>query len=235
MGVLCEPSAEGELRFRLLPALYGTRVPVVKPFTAWPRHPPRRTARCAPTPAATARRSSSAARALVAEHGVEAQIHDVAREAGVGVGTVYRHFPTKDALMGELISLCMRENAADRARGGGRRRPVGGVRLDGPLRAASRWPPTPPSAACGRPGLRRGVRLRGTAAKEEMHAETGARHRARPRGRRPARRLRRRRHAGPDVRARRRHRRRRPRRLAPARRVRARRPARPASGGPPPA
>lgn len=52
-----------------------------------------------------------AARALVAEHGTEAQIQDVARQAGVGVGTVYRHFPTKDALMGELMSDCMRENA----------------------------------------------------------------------------------------------------------------------------
>ena len=29
---------------------------------------------------------------------------DVAREAGVGVGTVYRHFPHKDALMGELVA-----------------------------------------------------------------------------------------------------------------------------------
>lgn len=52
-----------------------------------------------------------AARRLVAQHGVEAQIQDVAREAGVGVGTVYRHFPTKDALMGEVLSQCMCENA----------------------------------------------------------------------------------------------------------------------------
>lgn len=52
-----------------------------------------------------------AARALVAEHGAEAQVQDVARKAGVGVGTVYRHFPTKDALMGELMSQCMLENA----------------------------------------------------------------------------------------------------------------------------
>lgn len=28
---------------------------------------------------------------------------DVARAAGVGVGTVYRHFPTKEALMGEIV------------------------------------------------------------------------------------------------------------------------------------
>ena len=53
----------------------------------------------------------AAARVNVAERGTEAQIQDVAREAGVGVGTVYRHFPTKDALMGELMAQCMRENA----------------------------------------------------------------------------------------------------------------------------
>jgi AcrR family transcriptional regulator len=53
----------------------------------------------------------AAARRIVAEQGVEAQIQDVAREAGVGIGTVYRHFPTKDALMAELIGQCARENA----------------------------------------------------------------------------------------------------------------------------
>ncbi len=53
----------------------------------------------------------TAAREIVAEEGAEAQIQDVARKAGVGVGTVYRHFPTKDALMGELMAACMRENA----------------------------------------------------------------------------------------------------------------------------
>jgi AcrR family transcriptional regulator len=46
-----------------------------------------------------------AARAAFAEQGPEAQIDDIARRADVGVGTVYRHFPTKDALMGELIRL----------------------------------------------------------------------------------------------------------------------------------
>jgi AcrR family transcriptional regulator len=35
----------------------------------------------------------SAARTVFAEQGAEAQIDDIARAAGVGVGTVYRHFP----------------------------------------------------------------------------------------------------------------------------------------------
>lgn len=43
------------------------------------------------------------ARAVFAEYGAEAQIDDVARQAGVGVGTVYRHFATKEALLAELL------------------------------------------------------------------------------------------------------------------------------------
>jgi AcrR family transcriptional regulator len=44
----------------------------------------------------------SAARAVFAEQGVDAQMDDVARRADVGVGTVYRHFPTKEALLNAL-------------------------------------------------------------------------------------------------------------------------------------
>jgi AcrR family transcriptional regulator len=54
----------------------------------------------------------NAAREIVAEHGEAAQIDDVARLAGVGVGTVYRHFPNKEALMGELVRICAGECAA---------------------------------------------------------------------------------------------------------------------------
>jgi AcrR family transcriptional regulator len=45
-----------------------------------------------------------AARVVFAEQGGEAQIDDIARAAHVGVGTVYRHFPHKDALLGELVN-----------------------------------------------------------------------------------------------------------------------------------
>jgi AcrR family transcriptional regulator len=41
----------------------------------------------------------SAARETFAADGLDAQVDDVARRAGVGVGTVYRHFPTKEALV----------------------------------------------------------------------------------------------------------------------------------------
>ncbi len=46
----------------------------------------------------------AAARTVFAERGVDAQMDDVARAAGVGVGTVYRHFPHKEALLGELVA-----------------------------------------------------------------------------------------------------------------------------------
>ena len=44
-----------------------------------------------------------AARELFASDRPDVQMDDVARRAGVGVGTVYRHFPDKQALMGELV------------------------------------------------------------------------------------------------------------------------------------
>ncbi|GAB1333016.1 TetR/AcrR family transcriptional regulator [Streptomyces sennicomposti] len=40
-----------------------------------------------------------AARAVFAEHGVDAPMATVARRAGLGVATLYRHFPTREALV----------------------------------------------------------------------------------------------------------------------------------------
>ena len=45
-----------------------------------------------------------AARTCFAESGLEAQVDEIARRAGVGVGTVYRHFPTKEALYEALAA-----------------------------------------------------------------------------------------------------------------------------------
>lgn len=56
-----------------------------------------------------------AARTVFSQAGNDAQIDDVARRAGVGVGTVYRHFPTKEALMVELVRQKFRL-LADRGR-----------------------------------------------------------------------------------------------------------------------
>jgi AcrR family transcriptional regulator len=46
----------------------------------------------------------SAARAQFAANGLDAQVDDIARAADVGVGTVYRHFPTKEALLEALAA-----------------------------------------------------------------------------------------------------------------------------------
>jgi AcrR family transcriptional regulator len=50
-----------------------------------------------------------------AEHGVEASLEDIARRAGVGIGTLYRHFPTRDALLETLLRARF-DAQAERAR-----------------------------------------------------------------------------------------------------------------------
>lgn len=44
-----------------------------------------------------------AAREVFAERGFEATLDDVARHAGLGTGTAYRHFPNKHALAAEVL------------------------------------------------------------------------------------------------------------------------------------
>ena len=41
----------------------------------------------------------AAARATFAEAGTSAPLEDIAQRAGVGIGTLYRHFPTRQALL----------------------------------------------------------------------------------------------------------------------------------------
>jgi AcrR family transcriptional regulator len=43
-----------------------------------------------------------AARAAFSDGGVSVSLEEVARSAGVGIGTLYRHFPTRDALIAEV-------------------------------------------------------------------------------------------------------------------------------------
>jgi AcrR family transcriptional regulator len=44
-----------------------------------------------------------AARVVFAEQGIAAPLDEVARRAGVGAGTVYRHFPSKEALFEAVV------------------------------------------------------------------------------------------------------------------------------------
>jgi AcrR family transcriptional regulator len=45
----------------------------------------------------------TAAEELFGESGFGASMEEIARRAGVGMGTLYRRFPTKEALIGELV------------------------------------------------------------------------------------------------------------------------------------
>ena len=82
---------------------YGIDVPLVKTYSvvsdmAYTEPRPLR---------ADARRNRDAilkaAKKVLARYGPDAQMDDIARKAKVGVGTVYRHFPTKEALIGALM------------------------------------------------------------------------------------------------------------------------------------
>jgi AcrR family transcriptional regulator len=44
------------------------------------------------------------AREVIADEGLEAEMASIAERADVGVGTVYRHFPTKEALLAALAT-----------------------------------------------------------------------------------------------------------------------------------
>jgi AcrR family transcriptional regulator len=50
----------------------------------------------------------TAACEVFAEHGVEAGVEEIARRAGVGVGTLYRRFPTKDHLLRQIAEDLLR-------------------------------------------------------------------------------------------------------------------------------
>jgi AcrR family transcriptional regulator len=45
----------------------------------------------------------AAADEVFSEHGVDAPLDDIAKRASVGSGTLYRHFPSRDALIGAVI------------------------------------------------------------------------------------------------------------------------------------
>src|SRR5947207_2451662 len=59
----------------------------------------------------------AAAKKLFADQGLDAQMPDVAKAAKVGVGTVYRHYPTKDDLIAALVAERF-ERLAQKAREG---------------------------------------------------------------------------------------------------------------------
>jgi AcrR family transcriptional regulator len=64
------------------------------------------------------------ARSVIEEQGTEASLRDIARRADIGLGTLYRHFPTRDALLETLLRQRFARLAA-RADELGAQRPAG--------------------------------------------------------------------------------------------------------------
>jgi AcrR family transcriptional regulator len=89
----------------LLIAAYGAKIPFVKVMSTDQR-----------TLRADARRNRerilSSGRELFARDGPDAQMDEIAAHAGVGIGTVYRHFPTKEALLTAMVRVRFQEFAA---------------------------------------------------------------------------------------------------------------------------
>lgn len=55
----------------------------------------------------------AAAETVFAEQGTSASTEEVARRAGVGIGTVFRHFPTKESLLEAVLNGLLRRLADD--------------------------------------------------------------------------------------------------------------------------
>ncbi|PZF60485.1 TetR/AcrR family transcriptional regulator [Curtobacterium sp. MCBD17_013] len=86
-------------RIRLFPE-FGINVPDM-PTTS---HPDREARPLRADALRNRERILATARRLFAERGISVTLNDVAHEAGVGVGTVYRRFPDKHALVDALLS-----------------------------------------------------------------------------------------------------------------------------------
>ena len=54
----------------------------------------------------------AAAKAAFAERGAEAPLEDIARAAGLGIGTLYRHFPSREALLAAVYRREVEQLAA---------------------------------------------------------------------------------------------------------------------------
>jgi AcrR family transcriptional regulator len=57
------------------------------------------------------RRLLEAAKEAFATFGADASLEDIARRAGVGIGTLYRHFPTRDALLADVYRHVLQQLA----------------------------------------------------------------------------------------------------------------------------
>jgi AcrR family transcriptional regulator len=72
----------------------------------------------------------AAARDLVTETGTEATVDDIARRAGLAVGTLYRHFPAKEDLVEAVVEDSLERVAALAAEAAAAPGPPGDALLD---------------------------------------------------------------------------------------------------------
>src|SRR5439155_24580176 len=91
--------------WRRPPELYGGILRLVKPIVMSTAETPAETALARPK-RADARRNYekvlAAAREAFAEGGESTALEEIARRAGVGIGTLYRNFPNRQALLESL-------------------------------------------------------------------------------------------------------------------------------------
>ena len=52
-----------------------------------------------------------AAKSAFAQHGPDTSLEEIARQAGVGIGTLYRHFPNRDALLADVYRHALKQLA----------------------------------------------------------------------------------------------------------------------------
>ncbi|KQR00642.1 TetR family transcriptional regulator [Deinococcus sp. Leaf326] len=63
-------------------------------------------------------------------HGISTSLDAIAKEAGIGPGTLYRHFPTREALLAAVLQLHSQELVARRA---------SLIQIDDPEEALQQW------------------------------------------------------------------------------------------------
>ena len=107
----------------------------------------------------------AAAREAFAEGGESTSLEEIARRAGVGIGTLYRHFPNRQALLEALYVDEVEEVCRSAAELEGAR-PVGGAQRAGSSASSPTSPPSgrsPPSCSTTSTATRRSSRPAATA------------------------------------------------------------------------
>ncbi|GII62301.1 TetR family transcriptional regulator [Sphaerisporangium krabiense] len=118
---------------------------------------------------ADARRNREAllavARAAFAEEGTDASLREIARRAGVGIGTLYRHFPTREALLEAALrdGLESLRAAADDS-----------LDAESPIEALAAWLERFSARSSAWCGLPRSVLTALHSEKSELHATSAA-------------------------------------------------------------